>query len=117
MMIQKHNLSDCSNAMVKCFEYFHIADLNNHVLHIITAENRTLDFHVHQESDELFYVIDGKMQIEFEDKCVELATGDLIVIPKMTKHRPVCTTLVKCLLIEKKGTLTNENTGGTYTNK
>ena len=113
-MIQKHNLNNCSNSTTKLFEYLHIGDLNDHMLNIITAENRTLDFHVHEESDELFYVIDGKMKIEFENDSVELNAGELIVIPKMTKHRPVCTSLVKCLLIEKKGTLTNENTGGTY---
>jgi len=116
-LIQKHNLSDCSDSVTKLFEYLHIGDLNDHMLNIITAENRTLDFHAHEDSDELFYVIDGKMQVEFEDGFADLNTGDLIVIPKKTRHRPVCTSLVKCLLIEKKGTLTSENTGGTYKRK
>ena len=110
-MIQKYNLNNCS---AKLFEYLHIGNVNDHMLNIITAENRTLNFHVHEESDELFYVIDGKMQIEFEDKTVELTTGEMIVVPKGAIHRPVCTSLVKCLLLEKKGTLTSENTGGKY---
>jgi len=40
--------------------------------------------------------------------------GDIIIIPKGIRHRPVCKSLVRCLLIELDGTLNNENTGGTY---
>ena len=113
-MVEKHNLGDTANSTEKLFEYLHIGDINDHMLNIITAENRTLDFHVHEESDELFYVIEGTMCMEFDDGPVELCTGDLIVVPRKTMHRPVCTSLVKCLLIEKRGTLTSENTGGSY---
>jgi len=35
-----------------------------------------------------------------EDGLVPLAQGDLLIIPKGTRHRPVVTTRVKCLLIE-----------------
>ena len=40
------------------------------------GENRTLDFHVHPDSDELFYVIEGSFQIELEDGSVDLSEGD-----------------------------------------
>ncbi|MCL2153261.1 MAG: cupin domain-containing protein [Oscillospiraceae bacterium] len=66
-------------------------------------------------SDELFLVIEGSFAIEFEEGLVPLSQGDLIVIPKGTLHRPVCTELVKCLLIELDGTLNDDNKGGTYT--
>ena len=66
-------------------------------------------------SDELFYVIEGSFAIELEDGLVSLNQGDMIVVPKGTSHRPVCTELVKCLLIELDGTLNDDNTGGTYT--
>lgn len=98
----------------KLFEYLNVGQLNDHMLNIITSENRTLDLHVHPESDEMFYVIEGTMQMELKDRLIDLSAGDFIVIPKGTLHRPVCTTLVKCLLIEKSGTLTKENTGGTW---
>ncbi len=35
-------------------------------------------------------------------------------MPKGVRHRPICTERVKVLLLEKSGTLTPENTGGTY---
>jgi mannose-6-phosphate isomerase-like protein (cupin superfamily) len=62
----------------------------------------------------MFYIIEGSMQIEFKDEIIYLEQGDFIIVPKGTLHRPICKKLVKALLIEKMGTLTKDNTGGTY---
>jgi len=112
--LKKVNLRSSADGMTEMFEYLRVGQLNDHMLNIVQAENRTLDFHIHAESDEMFYVIEGEMQIELSDRLVDLKTGDLLVIPKGVRHRPVCTNLVKVLLIEKMGTLTRDNTGGTY---
>lgn len=114
-MIQKINLRESVNALTELFRYKRVGTLNNHMLNVLQAEQRTLDFHTHEQSDELFYCIEGEFDIEFEDGLTHLCEGDFIIIPKGTKHRPVCTALVKCLLIEAEGTLNQENTGGTYT--
>ena len=113
-MIQKVNLLEKANSVDDLFQYLEIGHLNNHVLNVLQAENRTLDFHIHEGSDELFYVIEGSFTIEFEDGLVSLNEGDMIVVPMGTLHRPVCTELVKCLLIELDGTLNDANTGGTF---
>ena len=114
-MIEKVNLKTQVDTLNNLFEYKRIGTLNNHMLNVLQAENRTLDFHTHETSDEMFYCIEGEFDIEFEDGSTHLREGDLIIIPKGTKHRPVCKKLVKCLLIEVEGTLNKENTGGTYT--
>jgi len=113
-MIQKVNLKDSANALDKLFLYKRVGTLNNHMLNVLQAENRTLDFHIHECSDEIFYCIEGEFDIEFENGLIHLCEGDFIIVPKGTKHRPVCKSLVKCLLIEVEGTLTKDNTGGTY---
>lgn len=113
-MIQKINLKDSANSIDELFLYKRIGTLNNHMLNVLQAENRTLDFHIHENSDEMFYCIEGEFDIEFEDGLTYLHDGDFIIIPKGTKHRPVCKTLVKCLLIEVEGTLNKDNTGGAY---
>lgn len=113
-MIQKVNLKDSANAIEELFLYKRVGTLNDHMLNVLQAQDRTLDFHKHEDSDELFYCIEGEFDIEFEDGMTHLCEGDLIIIPKGTKHRPICDSLVKCLLIEVEGTLNQENTGGTY---
>jgi mannose-6-phosphate isomerase-like protein (cupin superfamily) len=113
-MINKVNLKEAADSVPALFSYLKIGQLNDHMLNVLQAKNRTLDFHVHEQSDELFYCIEGEFDIEFEDGITHLAEGDLIIVPKGVLHRPVCKGLVKCLLIEIEGTLTKDNTGGTY---
>ena len=113
-MIEKINLRDKVNSISELFSYLRVGQLNNHVLNVLQAQDRTLDFHVHEKSDELFYCIEGEFDIEFEDGITHLFEGDFIIVPKGVSHRPVCKELVKCLLIEIDGTLKRENTGGTF---
>jgi len=113
-MIEKINLPEQADSVKKLFEYRRVGTLNDHMLNVLQAENRTLDFHVHEQSDELFYCIEGEFDIEFDDGMTHLCAGDMIIIPRGVRHRPVCTGLVKCLLVELEGTLSKDNTGGTY---
>jgi mannose-6-phosphate isomerase-like protein (cupin superfamily) len=113
-MLSKINLLEAVNRG-DLYEYIEIGKLDRHMLNVVQVENRTLDFHVHEGSDELFYVIKGRFYLEFEDGRVEMNAGDLLIVPKGTKHRPVCGDLVKMLLIDLSGALNNENCGGSYT--
>lgn len=113
-MTDKVNLKEQVDSVDSLFTYLRVGTLNNHMLNVLQAENRTLDFHVHNDSDEMFYCIEGEFDIEFDDGLTHLCQGDFIIIPKGTRHRPVCKSLVKCLLIEVEGTLNKGNTGGTY---
>ena len=113
-MIEKVNLKEKVDSLPELFTYLKIGKLNDHTLNVLQAENRTLDFHIHEFSDEMFYCIEGEFDIEFEDGITHLCEGDFIIVPKGVSHRPICKTLVKCLLIEIEGTLTKINTGGTY---
>lgn len=113
-MINKVNLQKAVNSISELYQYLEIGKLNDHMLNVVQVENRTLDFHIHEKSDELFYAIEGTFDIELDNDIIKMEQGDLIIIPKGIRHRPVCKSLVKILLIELDGTLNNENTGGTY---
>ena len=113
-MVSKTNLKGTVNSIDSLFTYLRIGTLNDHMLNVLQAEDRTLEFHVHEGSDELFYCIEGEFDLEFSDGIVHITEGDLIIVPKGTAHRPICKSLVKCLLIELDGTLNRGNTGGTY---
>lgn len=114
-MVNKINLKEKVNSIENLFTYLKVGSFNNHIMNVLQAENRTLDFHIHSSSDELFYCIEGEFDIEFDDGITHMREGDFIIIPKGTRHRPICKELVKCLLIELNGTLNKNNTGGTYT--
>jgi len=81
---------------------------------VVNVENRTLDFHAHEDSDELFYVIEGGFQLETEEKLISVGAGELIIVPKGKLHRPVVKELARVLLIELEGTLNKSNSGDSY---
>ena len=110
-MPDKVNVVECA-AGLALDQYMRLGRMNDHVLTVIRTEERVLDFHVHERSDEMFFVTEGRMQVEFDDGPVTLEAGEFIIVPAGVRHRPVCHGPVTCLLIEKDGTLTKENTGG-----
>jgi mannose-6-phosphate isomerase-like protein (cupin superfamily) len=97
------------------YDYIELGRVNGNMLNVIQVRDRTLDFHVQEDSDELFYVLDGRFTLEVENEKVMLNAGDMVIVPKGTRHRPVITGLVKLLLIDLAGALNNDNCGGTYT--
>ena len=113
-MLEKVNLKTAVDAVEKLYVYDKVGRLNGHVLSVVKVENRTLDFHVHEASDELFYVIEGGFHLETEEGLIEVKEGEFIIVPKGTMHRPVVNALTKFLMIELDGTLNKQNSGDLY---
>ena len=65
-------------------------------------------WHRHENEDELFLVVKGKLLIKLRDQDIQLEEGELVVIPKGVEHLPVAEEEVHLLLLEPKSTL---NTG------
>ena len=74
----------------------------------------SLVWHSHDEEDELFLVLKGRLRIELEDGAVELGKGELFVVPKGVRHNPVAEEECLLLLVERKST---QHTGDTVTGK
>lgn len=65
-------------------------------------------WHKHDNEDELFHVIKGRLIIQFEDRIVELNAGDFYVVPKGVMHNPVAENECWIVLIE---TVSTQHTG------
>ncbi len=113
-MLEKINLQKAADAIEKLYVYDKVGRLNGHVLSVVNVENRTLDFHVHEGSDELFYVIAGGFHLETDDGLLAVDAGEFVIVPKGTRHRPVVKELSRFLMIELEGTLNKENSGDLY---
>ena len=74
----------------------------------------TLTWHAHDDEDELFYVLSGKLRIEMESGDAELTEGQAFVVPKGVRHNPVAEEECHLMLIERKTTL---HTGNEVTDK
>ncbi|HEV2680153.1 MAG TPA: cupin domain-containing protein [Rhodanobacter sp.] len=69
----------------------------------------TFGWHSHDDEDELFLILDGRLRIEMEAGAVELAEGDMFVVPKGVRHNPVAEQECCLMLIERKSTLHTGN--------
>ena len=91
-----------------------IAEMNDYQFKLVKIE-REFTWHKHDDTDETFFVIDGKIGIEFEDETIELSAGEMIVIPKGKKHKPFAKNEAKVMLIEPKGTRNTGNISNKFT--
>ncbi len=71
-------------------------------------------WHMHDNEDEMFYVLKGILTVKFKDKSICLHEGECIIIPKGVEHMPVADKEVHVMLIEPKTTL---NTGNVTNSK
>ena len=69
-------------------------------------------WHKHDDTDDFFLVIKGRLDIELRDRTVTLGPGEMFIVPRGVEHRPVAREEVHILLIEPTGT---PNTGDVAT--
>ena len=79
-----------------------IAELNGQQVLLAKVEGDFV-WHAHENEDELFHVIKGKLTIEFRDKTVDLLPGELLVVPKGVEHKPSAEEETWIMLFEPLG--------------
>ena len=101
----------------KFFEYWEpkiIAQMNNYNFKVVKFQGEFI-WHSHDNTDEVFIVLDGKMSIAFRDGSVELKAGEMFVVPKSTEHKPFAEKECKAMLVEPVGTINTGDAGGEMT--
>ena len=89
-----------------------VARYNQNEVRLVKTEGEWI-WHKHDETDELFLILDGEFEMAFRDQTLTLGPGELLVVPRGVEHRPAARKgLVKLLLIEPNGT---PNTGDEMT--
>ena len=62
-------------------------------------------WHSHEEEDELFLVVKGRLVIKLRDGEVTLEPGEMVVVPHGVEHMPVADGEAHVLLFERRGTI------------
>lgn len=86
-----------------------IATMNNYQFKVAKLKGEFV-WHKHDLTDEVFIVIRGELTMVFETHTVNLMTGEMIVVPKGTLHKPYADSECEVLIIEPEGVI---NTGDT----
>lgn len=79
-----------------------VARYNDNEVRLVKVEGEFI-WHRHDDSDELFLVLDGTLDMELRDGTVTLEAGELFVVPRGTEHRPCARRgEVKLLLVDPR---------------
>jgi len=81
-----------------------IAEVDDSYIKVAKVQG-TFGWHAHEDEDELFLILKGHLAIEMEAGTVELAEGEIFVVPKGVRHNPVAVEECHVMLIERKSTL------------
>jgi len=107
------SLADAFDAVEEAWTPHLLTELNDQHVKVARLDGEFV-WHAHEDADELFYVVDGDLTIEYRDEddggehSVRLGPGDLTVAPAGVEHRPVAHEETEVLLFEPAGTT---NTG------
>ncbi len=86
-----------------------IGELNDQYVKIARIREEFI-WHQHEHEDELFFVVKGTLIMDFRDRTVEVAPGQLLIVPRGTEHRPRTNgEEVLLMLIEPKSTVNTGN--------
>jgi len=104
---------DIANGLTELWSPRVVAELDDSYVKVAKVHG-TLAWRSHDDEDELFYVLSGRLRIEMERTTVELGEGDAFVVPKGVRHNPVAEHECLVMLIERK---TTQHTGSEITDK
>ena len=88
-----------------------IAQMNDTHFKLVKVQGEFV-WHKHDETDEVFMVLEGVLEIEMREETVTLEAGEMVVVPRGVEHRPVAKEECHILLIEPAGTVNTGDAGG-----
>ena len=91
-----------------------VAEMNDVQFKLARVEGEFV-WHDHPDTDEVFIVIEGVLEIDLPDRTVELGEGQMFVVPRGVQHRPRASTEAKIMLIEPRGVVNTGETRGERT--
>lgn len=80
-----------------------VAQLNDYDVMVVKVQGEFV-WHKHDETDDFFLVLAGRLVIRLRDREVVLEPGELFVVPCGVEHQPYAEDEVQLLLIEPTGT-------------
>ena len=112
--MKKINLEDKLSKFSEHWSPKVIAEMNDYQFKLAKIEGEFV-WHEHPDTDEVFIVIEGTMQIEFEDRTIELSEGEMLIVPKGVRHKPYAEAECKVMLVEPRGVVNTGDAEGDLT--
>jgi mannose-6-phosphate isomerase-like protein (cupin superfamily) len=113
-MDDKVNLAEKFALLERPYEPGIVGYLNDYKLQIVKIQGPFV-WHKHDDTDDFFLVVQGRLTIQLRDRNVELRAGELFVVPRGLEHCPTGDEETFVLLIEPRDTPNTGDAGGELT--
>jgi len=90
-----------------------VGELNEQQVRLVKIKG-AFDFHKHEDEDEMFLVIKGSINLDFEVKTIKLNEGEFFIVPRGVIHRPFAEEEAQLMIFTKSS---NVNTGNIQNEK
>lgn len=105
--MEKVNLAEKLSAFSERWQPRIVGSLNGQHVKVAKLQGEFI-WHHHENEDEMFLVLKGRLRLEFRGRVVDLREGEFTIVPRGVEHRPVADDEVHVLLFEPAST---RNTG------
>jgi mannose-6-phosphate isomerase-like protein (cupin superfamily) len=106
--MEKVNLSDKFASFEDHWSPKVVGELNDSYVKVVKLMGEFV-WHHHEQEDELFLVVKGRLLMKLRDRELWLEPGELFIVPKGVEHLPVAPEEVHVVLLEPKTTLNTGN--------
>jgi mannose-6-phosphate isomerase-like protein (cupin superfamily) len=87
--MQKVNIHEKLNLITDQWNPRIVGEMNNQQVRLVKLQGHDFEMHNHPE-EELFFIVNGTITLEFEKTSVQLNKGEFYIVPRGVYHRPVC---------------------------
>jgi len=97
------NIEHCFTRFSDTYSPKIVAELNGQHVKVVRLEGDKVPWHTHDDEDELFWVVEGALDVMERDGTVTLRAGEFCVVPRGREHRVVPHGHVRLILFEPDG--------------
>jgi mannose-6-phosphate isomerase-like protein (cupin superfamily) len=91
-----------------------VAEMNDYQFKLVKLQGEFV-WHAHKDTDEVFIVLHGEIEIGFRDGTVTVRAGEMFVVPKGVEHITRAARECHALVIEPHGVVNTGDAGGALT--
>ena len=114
MAVEKVNLDEKLALFREHWSPKTVGRLNDYELKVVKVQGEFV-WHQHDDTDEVFLVLDGELIVDLPDGAVVLGPRDTVTVPRGMQHRPRAQQETTLVLIEPTGVVNTGEAGGALT--
>jgi mannose-6-phosphate isomerase-like protein (cupin superfamily) len=103
MTLKTVNIDQCFDKFSDLFSPKIVGEVNGQHIKLARLEGDKVPWHTHDNEDEMFFVVEGTLDVQERDRSVTLHAGEFCIVKSGREHRCVPHGHVKLLLVEPSG--------------